>query len=79
MSGRVNRAAWTPVRRMPDMESPFAFRWAGIANGRESSAQLITELVRDAYRSLAGHFAAMGFDPTLLFAAELDDLRAHGT
>ncbi|UXI83153.1 WHG domain-containing protein, partial [Streptomyces vinaceusdrappus] len=26
---------------------------------------------------LAGHFAGMGFDPALLFAAELDDLRAH--
>ncbi|MEU9303309.1 TetR-like C-terminal domain-containing protein [Streptomyces sp. NPDC048269] len=28
---------------------------------------------------LAGHFAAMGFDPALLFAAELDNLRAHGS
>ncbi|MGW5600733.1 TetR/AcrR family transcriptional regulator [Streptomyces rochei] len=26
---------------------------------------------------LAGHFAGMGFDPALLFAAELDDLTAH--
>ncbi|MEU4701529.1 TetR/AcrR family transcriptional regulator [Nonomuraea dietziae] len=26
---------------------------------------------------LAGHFAGMGFDPALLFAAELDDLLAH--
>ncbi|MFD9409718.1 TetR/AcrR family transcriptional regulator [Streptomyces sp. NPDC059989] len=28
---------------------------------------------------LAGHFATMGFDPALLFTAELDDLRAHGS
>ncbi|MFD8530034.1 TetR/AcrR family transcriptional regulator [Streptosporangium canum] len=26
---------------------------------------------------LAGHFTGMGFDPALLFAAELDDLSAH--
>ncbi|GAA2680811.1 TetR-like C-terminal domain-containing protein [Nonomuraea recticatena] len=26
---------------------------------------------------LAGHFTGMGFDPALLFAAELDDLLAH--
>jgi AcrR family transcriptional regulator len=26
---------------------------------------------------LAGHFTGMGFDPTLLFTAELDDLLAH--
>ncbi|MEV7964838.1 TetR-like C-terminal domain-containing protein [Sphaerisporangium sp. NPDC088356] len=26
---------------------------------------------------LAGHFTGMGFDPTLLFTAELDDLPAH--
>ncbi|MEU9288112.1 TetR/AcrR family transcriptional regulator [Streptomyces sp. NPDC048275] len=26
---------------------------------------------------LAGHFAGMGFDPALLFAAELDDLSTH--
>ncbi|CAL9299717.1 TetR/AcrR family transcriptional regulator [Streptomyces sp. SudanB91_2054] len=26
---------------------------------------------------LAGHFSGMGFDPALLFAAELDDLTAH--
>ncbi|MFC6898877.1 TetR/AcrR family transcriptional regulator [Nonomuraea dietziae] len=26
---------------------------------------------------LAGHFAGMGFDPALLFAAELDELLAH--
>ncbi|UQW99436.1 TetR/AcrR family transcriptional regulator [Streptomyces sp. RerS4] len=28
---------------------------------------------------LAGHFTAMGFDPALLYAAELDDLQAHGS